>query len=236
MSLFGSSMKAGVTAAVVSLGLVVSTADAGVAPDLEFKWLVNGVDNSFNPDGSPVGGGTYNYDDSLVDLDYTLSWDINVNPDPFVSGNIVITNTSAFTQEFDLTIILGSSDQFDATKMTGSVSGGMTADADGGTLSSLQGSPVWSALIDGAPTVSFFDDPFSVSADPFNSANVGVGNFSDLDGPGLQDTIAIRLAFSLTAGEQASFTSNFFVTNAPAPAGLAMLAVGGLIGRRRRRA
>ena len=234
MSLFGSCLKAGIPAAAVSLGLVVSSANAGVAPDLEFQWFVDGADQSFNPNGNPLGGGTYNYQDSLVDLDYSLSWDINVNPDPFVSGNIVITNTSAFTQEFDLTIVLGSNDTGPGTFLTGSFAGGLTADDGGGTLASLAGAPVWSALVDGAPAVTFLDDPFSVNADPFQSVNVGSGNFAGLAGPALNDSIAIRIAFSLTSGEQASFTSNFFV-EIPAPAGLAMIAVGGFFGRRRRR-
>ncbi|MFB3138752.1 MAG: PEP-CTERM sorting domain-containing protein, partial [Phycisphaerales bacterium] len=53
--------------------------------------------------------------------------------------------------------------------------------------------------------------------------------------PAVLGSIGIKTEFSLTSLDQATLTSSFQVTVIPAPGGLAMLGIGLLSGRRRRR-
>ena len=228
------------SAAAVLAAAVAATATAGNGvPAVEFDLSVNGEQEIFNPNGTDVGGGVYNYMGSMIgETGWTFEYDLNAKPDPFISGNIVFTNNTLETLTVSFTVILPVTPALSSSFIGGSVAGGLTAGADGGTLSSTGGNAMWSALIDGNVVATLLDDPFSVSADPFQSAAVGPESFGSpipsMPGPAINDTMAINISFDLTAGSQASFTSVFVAV--PGPAGLALFGVAGMISRRRRRA
>jgi hypothetical protein len=77
----------------------------------------------------------------------------------------------------------------------------------------------------------------SASAGSFLSQTIGPDSFGSpipsLPYGAVSQNIAIRLAFTLTAGDSASFTSLFVVV--PAPGAMAVAALGLIAGRGRRR-
>ncbi|MCA9286889.1 MAG: hypothetical protein KDA22_16820 [Phycisphaerales bacterium] len=238
---FASMSKFSATIAIAAaIGLPATFAAAGTPPAVEFQFSVNGEDPlTFNPDGTNVGGMIYNYQGQQLGGDWSLDYDINAEADPFISGNIVVTNFGFATQTFSLTIILPVTPITPSTLIGGSVAGGITADGSGGTLSSITpNSSIWSALIDGNTVASLLTGG-SATAGAFQSASIGPASFGapipSMVGPAINNTMAINISFALTAGDSASFTS-VFVAQVPAPAGLAIFGLVGFAGRRRRRA
>mgnify|MGYP003572329564 CR=1 FL=1 len=224
-----------------AVAIPAASATAGDVPAVEFDLSVNGNQQIFNPDGSDVGGGVFNYAGTNFGEGWQFDYDLNAKPDPFISGNIVFSNNSLETLTVSFTVILPVNPSvLPSSFIGGSVAGGLTAGADGATLSSTGGNAMWSALIDGNVVATLLDDPFSVSADPFQSASVGPESFGSpipsMPGPAINDTMAITISFDLTAGASASFTSVFVAEAIPGPAGLALFGLAGVVSRRRRRA
>ena len=237
MSFSSRSMSRVAALAVATIAFSSSSANAGAGVEFALS-LDGGAPFVFSPPSTPLGGGNFNYQGDLNDVGFSLGWDLNVGTDPFVSGNIVITNTGFFTTVYSLTITLPTTTNV-STLIGGSVAGGLTTDTAGGALTDA-GGPVWSALIDNNVVATMLNNPFSVSLPGAGSAGIGPESFGapipSLPAPAVASSIGIRLTFSLTPGDQASFTSVFVVKPIPAPAGLALLGVAGLLGGRRRRA
>lgn len=186
-------------------------------PDTTFACSSSGIDTSAAP---------YSTEFWVMD-----SWNFTSNADPFIIGNIALVNPGATTQRFTLLFNQATGPFGPNNVMGGSVQGGLTADAGGGTLSVPTGSFFYRGLIDGLPVAGadLYGDPFSVSAGGFGSANVPALDFGtpipSLAAPDVTSTIGIQLDFELTAGDQASFTS-VFVVETPEPSAVALLGFG----------
>lgn len=170
---------------------------------------------------------------------WSMTWDCVVNEDPFVDATINVTNTSDSVQTFwvhmPLNIfppILG------GTNMSGSVSAVVQASTFGGATLSANGlNPVYQAYIDGNEMLGaaqMWTSGYSLNAGPFGVANDS-SSFMNLLGPDANVDIALTLRFDLSPGDSASITGIFQVEPIPAPAGLALLGLAGLVGSRRRR-
>ncbi|MBM4112423.1 MAG: hypothetical protein FJ253_03465 [Phycisphaerae bacterium] len=204
---------------------------------------VDGTDYDYFPAGSDAGGGYYNYVDSASEGSFDATWnflgsDSTVAFYTLISGNFTFTNNSDSTQTYDVWVILTTTPNALPSKIGGSVAGGMTADSDGGTLATIDDeTPLWSAYMDAAFQAGLIYDA-SASAGPFDSASIGSDAFGqpipDMDAGPLGSSIAVRLQFTLTAGDQASFTSVFVLESVPAPGALALLGLAAVVGRRRR--
>ena len=227
-----------VVAGAIALPAAIAAAGNG-APDVSIEFGVGGNDPLvFNPMGSNVGGNVYNYAGNEVGEGWVFSYDLNADADPFISGNIVVQNVSFSDQTFDFTVFLPTS-VLPSSLIGGSVAGGLTDNSgNGAALGLLDGNDsIWSAIIDGTTVATLLGE--GAAAGAFESVSIGPEAFGtpipSMEGPAVEDYMAINIAFELSAGASASFTS-VFVAQVPAPAGLALLGVAGVVSRRRRRA
>jgi MYXO-CTERM domain-containing protein len=226
-----------ISIAAAAVAFVAATANAGGTDALQVEFSVDGGPaDVYNPVGSDNGNGFFNFADDILTPDYNFSYNINAKPDPIISGNIVVVNNSLFTHTYSATFILSISPAvLPFSVASGSIAGGLTTDLDGGTLST-NGVSLYRAYTDGVEVQGLIADPFSVGKVGAGSVGIGPEDFTGLAGGPVSNTIAINLTFTLTAGDQASFTSVFVVEAVPAPAGLALLGLAGVFGGRRRRA
>ncbi len=172
------------------------------------------------------------------------------NPDPFVIANTVVTNLTAATNIYSVLVTMPIGGALAPSSATGgSVQGGITADGGGGTLSTAgPGTAYYTARIDGVDFHQLYPDPQPpIIVGSFGSGNLASTSFGlpglTFPGPQINATIGIRLDFTLTPGDQASFTSVFAAEafGIPEPSTLTLLGCGvvGLMavgaGRRKRR-
>jgi hypothetical protein len=166
---------------------------------------------------------------------------LDLDSDPVVTGTTSVSNAQAFTQQFTLVFTLPVVAMPFGTLTGGSHRGTVTdVDGNGATVGTALGSSLYTALLDGADWQSLRDDPFSASAGGFGSNSIPNTSFGapipSLPGPAVLSSIGIRLDFTLTAFDRASFTSNHVVEPIPEPTTGALVALGlALLAMRRRR-
>jgi MYXO-CTERM domain-containing protein len=254
MSATTSRIRASATACAV-LG-VTCTAVAGSTSMPNLQFTLGSASGTFSYSAADFGGswangnGTFGFagsSNALTDnpSDFAVAWNLLVSPDPFIIGNILVTNTTAVTQELFVDISLPTGFSRSATLVGGSISASVTdLNGNGATLASIGDSGLFSALTDvgyGTQSVaSTLLTSASVTAGSNMSASLAPAAFGDpipsqLHGP-VYENITIRFRFTLTAGDAASFTSIFAVQAVPAPGAAVLLGMAGLTaGRRRRR-
>ena len=102
-------------------------------------------------------------------------------------------------------------------------------------MSAFGGSSLYDAQIDGLSVQKLFNDPFSVSAQPFLTNSYGPSNFGWTSGqPAVFNDIRIINDFTVSGLDNAGMTSTFIV-RVPSQGSVALMAVSGLVAIRRRR-
>jgi len=194
-------------------------------------------------DGSPRTRTGWRYRGGLSNTAWSFSWDCVINEDPFVDTTINVQNNSNVTQTFWVYMPLNIVPPITPnTMMSGSVSA-VVSDGNfdtGATLASNGVDPIYTAFIDPAVPQSpaaiartQWNPGFNLNAPAFGANNANA-SFTNEIGPAANTSIALRLRFTLSPGDSASVTGLFDIQPVPAPAGLAVLALFGLAGRRRR--
>ena len=164
------------------------------------------------------------------------SWSLFLDSDPVVSASVAVTNLSAVTQQYTLLFTLPVSPAIPGgTVIGGSIQGGATDNnGNGVTLAAPTSSSFYTALIDALAVQTLYGAPQSFSAGSFASLNVPNLAFGtpipSQAGPPALTSIAIRLDFLLSAGDSASFTSNFVVQPAVVPVPAAAWLLGSALG------
>jgi hypothetical protein len=167
--------------------------------------------------------------------------DIDIDSDPVVTGTAGVTNLFSVTQQFTLLFTLPVTPIPGGTKTGGSYRGTVTDNnGNGATVSTVPGSALYTAQLDGANWQTLYAHAASTSAGSFLSASIPTQTFGtpipSLLGPAVATSIGIKLDFNLTAFDSASFTSNHVVQPIPEPQTGALMALGlALLAKRRRR-
>ena len=205
----------------------VFTVDFGENAGSLSTWTPANLGEVSNPDGtttftgsSPFGGGNFD-----------ASWDVTTDADPFVDGVFAITNNTLLTQIFVVSFSSTVLPPLPTATSGASVAGTLTVDNNGvgtGTLGHNGTDPFFTSIVDGSDFLTLLDPDSSVSAS-FGSATTATDFFGQ---PGLTEPvpggvltdIGIRLSFTLTAGDSASFTSRFEVV--PEPTTGALIGIG----------
>jgi hypothetical protein len=239
------------TALVLSVGGLCSVANAGVSDNWDIfiqmgdgnAWSVraNPQSYTFSEYTNAEGKTLYRIIGGWSNANWTCSWNVEFDPDPFVSSSFTITNNSGVLAPFTVTVNTPAMALTAPTTMTGSISG-TVGDGDGvvdqfgngaSVMTQANGRPYYDALTDGLSARELYSAPQFHSAPVGLTASIPTANFINEIGPAVAGSIGIRNAFMLTPGDNASFTSTFFII--PAPAGVAAFALAGLVGLRRRR-
>jgi hypothetical protein len=235
---------------IIALGFVMILSSGALAATIPpFTMMItDGVDTKvWNSKGIDNKDGTFTYSGLRNDPNWTCSWDIDADPDPYVKGVFSVTNTLGVTNFYTVTFTLPIAPQITPLSLTGgSVVGGVTDNnGNGAKLQTAGANPYYMSVIDGVDFVGLFNGPLSTNAGPYLSASTGSASFGtpipSLLGPPVYSTIGIRLQFGLSPGDSASFTSVFVVEPIPEPSTIIMGITGviGLVGfaaaRRRKR-
>ena len=93
------------------------------------------------------------------------SWSLQVDPDPSITNIFSVTNNTAATQTFVVSVLLPTGISFGPPSLIrGSVQGGATDNNfNGVTLANSGTTAIYDAQIDGATVRTLFDNPTSVS-------------------------------------------------------------------------
>ena len=167
-------------------------------------------------------------------LNFNVSWDLEYNADPSVSGTIAVVNNQPVTQFFAIETGVFSTVAVPAGGILQGSSSITVADADGSGTNAIMMAPpgdaVYSGKIQGITQKPLFGAPYGLSSNP-NVSNTDIRFFPN-PGPDLSTTalpvgglVSLRHAFTLTSGDSATANSTFIV-NIPSPAGSVLLWLG----------
>jgi hypothetical protein len=199
----------------------------------ETDWDYSPPENAYSASTGPDGGYELNYvlnAEGVCDNKANITIkELQFDPDPFVLNNILVTNTTATTQSYTITVGLptsfGAPNFISGNVRTSVIDGG----SDGGTVSTVGALlPIYQAQIDGTTVATLQNSPFSVVA-PAGGSNTLAASFGpSVSAVPVGSSIGIALNFSLTAGDTASILSRFDVVAIPEPTSLALVG-GGLL-------
>ena len=187
--------------------------------------------------------GRYSYIGGVVSSfpspDWAISWDLvgdetsSTSTSSFVTNGFRVQNFTAASKTFDITLSLASPGKSGVTWQGYALLGGtLTSDASGSTARLTSTGPLWTGKINGADVAaSALMSGASVST--ALTASFGpVTSTSTKYMAGALTDIGYRMQFTLGATSTAVFTGYWEVV--PTPGAFALMAVAGVIGRRRR--
>jgi MYXO-CTERM domain-containing protein len=224
--------------------LVGGTAFAGdSAPQLQVGWMVDGTENEGTLTGTGLGAGLYSYVNLTEGDGYEINWSFLVTDNgssggfEILASSLGVTNTSASNSTFEIDILLPLTMTPGMALYGGSMGGSLTGGENGGLLTSIDGSPLWSASVDEMVIASLGDAPFSYNTDPFGSTEIMEEAFGapipSFEYAAAQESMSIDMDFLLGGGDTFAITSTY-VSQVPAPGAMALLGIAGLARRRRR--
>lgn len=164
------------------------------------------------------GGFTTSGNDSATS--FSILYDLNLNPDPHLSGSFTLTNLSGTTQTFTVTATLGVTPLAGPTTISGSYGGteGATfTDANGSESVVVTTALLFQARIDDTGVADLGSFPYaSASGGAGVSGTLAPLSFDPKAGPGVASTIGVALpGFTLTAGDSLEVPFEFLVVPEP---------------------
>jgi PEP-CTERM motif-containing protein len=167
------------------------------------------------------------------------SWDVALKEDPFVQNNVNVTNTSAYTQVFIVSVLMPIPDFYYDKVIYSSVGVSATDnDANNALLVNVAGANFYQGRVDtvtklaldppGMPIDTADCSPFPNSPGCTATASAGVVLLPVT--PGVAHEIQIILRFALSSGDSAGVTSRFEIASSaapvPEPSTASLLAIG----------
>lgn len=160
------------------------------------------------------------------------SWSAQLKEDPFVTNNIVVSNTTAFTQTFVATVLLPIP-AFSYDEVISSSIGVTTTDSNGNNVLSFANSgviPIYQGTVNGSTVLSLNPPGLPLTTAsctvpfPGCTATSATGIASLAVTPGIATSLGITLTFTLSPGDSAGITSRFEIVPEPR---LALLLISG---------
>ena len=231
-------------AAVVGLGAGAASASHVVWFDVVGGESGGYLDELGSETSTPDGVNTWSLDDPLVLEGIEISsWSAAGKPDPYVTNNIVVTNTTGSTQTFIATVLLNIP-AFAYDEIVFSSVGVTVTDSNGNNVLSFAqngATAIYQGLINGSTALNLTPPNVPLTTadcSPFPntngcSATDSAGVVSQPSGPGIATQIGITLTFDLSAGDSAGITSRFEIVPEPGTAALLLIGLLGLAIRRR---
>ena len=235
-----------VIASLVAIAALSSQAVAGDPPDVSMYWQVAGDGSTpinFNLSDAGVwseqADGSHVFSGNLFADTWQLSWTTRVDTqtDVLLDTLLSVTNTSSTELSFSAATLLDSlNSTLDQSILTlASTLTVMNMQFSGSAvLSSTNSVPVISSLVDGSASGALFQPLYELtSAGPFSVATDSASLVTLVDGP--DQSVTNASDFSLTAGDTATLHTITSFASIPAPGSFALIAMGALAGRRKRR-
>lgn len=226
-----------------------STAIAAAASSLAGPLLtISGSVGGYAPITASSSGsatatvGRYSYIGGLVSSypspDWAISWDLVgddtavVSTGAFITNGFRVQNLTGASKTFDITLSLASPGASNKTWNCYALLGGtLTSDAAGSVATLTSTGALWTGTINGtARPASALMSSASVST-PLTTTFGPVTSTSSATIAGALTDIGYRMQFTLGARSTAVFTGYWEV---PTPGAFALMAVAGVVGRRRR--
>jgi hypothetical protein len=168
------------------------------------------------PDGRLTWSGTWSSENKM-----RVDWNVLLDPDPGISGPVIVTNNFAVPATFNLFMLLpvvgvypAGSPMFGSSSLTI----GDTNFNSNASLSTVAGSAAYHGLADGVVQRQLFPHAYALSpvfGDP-GSTNSETRSFTgEFTTSALTTEIGIRHHFTLTGGDSATANSSFFIVPEP---------------------
>ena len=223
-------------AEMISAGAPPEPPEDPPALELRINSKGNGPPFTINPAGNKIGPNKFKYQGSKEHGKWTATWDIEVDPDPFVFGTFTLYNPMPFDQDFQVSAYLPIEEPMTEGTLTGGSFSGTLIDlnSDGATLtvhSDEPTPPMYTAKIDGIDWY-YLNVPTPVNTVPSGTESSGPADFGvpipSLPGPNCSESIEIETNVRVSAHDYAVVVATFVVEPIPEPATVGML-VSGLV-------
>lgn len=238
--------KLAAAVATAALVAIAPSAFAGagdpIVPSVN-PWLsVNSSGDLLPSNDNNDGSNEFSYTGtSTTSGQFAVNWDLVVNPDPYITGALTITNLSTSALNFTVSLMLPVTPAFSSGLMGGSIDATVFDHNNNGTATlrpqTNDSTPIYFGRIDGVNELLMFAQVVTCGGAGC-SGNSGESQMPpSIPVTNIDTNIGTQLKFNLSAGDRVTFATHFEVLPVPVPGAAWLMgsALLGLVGARRRK-